>query len=93
MDIILTTKEDLQALINEGIDRAMSKYIPAPATPAKEFYSEKELRAHLGIKSRSTIIALERKGVLTPVILNRAKKYSAANIAALIANNTLKQRQ
>jgi hypothetical protein len=93
MEVIVTSDERLKELINEAVKGAISAYSNlSNGKSSKEFYTEKELRTLLGIKSRSTINSYERKGLLKPIILQRVKKYSAKDIEVAMFQSKLQNR-
>lgn len=96
MELIITTKDELTAIIDGIVERHLSsKNIPNPQLvklPDKRGYTQREVMDLFGIKSPVSINSWEKKGLLKPIIVSRKKMYLKEDIEHLIQQKQLKKR-
>jgi hypothetical protein len=92
MKIILTTEEELSAIVAREVQKCFSELQPQATLPTKQGnYTSKDLQELFNI-SAPTIWAWERKALLRPVIVSRRKTYLKEDIEQLIQQKQLKKR-
>jgi hypothetical protein len=92
MKIILTTEEELSAIVAREVQKCFSELPPQVTPQVKQGnYTSKELQELFNV-SAPTIWAWERKGLLHPVIVSRRKTYLKEDIEKLIQQKQIKKR-
>lgn len=92
MELIITTKEQLQELLSQTVDAAVQKALQGHTPGAEqlpEFLSEKQLReryqiTHAGVYYMETV-----SKVLQPTYVGKRKRYSREHILNLERTRTL----